>query len=125
MLLGGGQIVGVCYRSELCVTGARVLVVAGAFGRLSIGLFLGSGFVRRVNIAKVTNKVLADGCRTVFFLNAVIEFAAQDLNIFGEGEAKLHGFATHLNDGDFNIVINDNGVANFSCEIEHAVSRFR
>src|SRR5208282_1499322 len=56
---------------------------------------------------------------TVLFLDSVVDFAPQDRNGRREREAKLHGLAADLDNGEFDIVVYDDGFADLAREVKH------
>ena len=50
---------------------------------------------------------------TVLFLDPFVYFASQDGCIFGKGKSELNRFATDIDDGYLDIIVDDDGFADF------------
>ena len=55
----------------------------------------------------------AGGCRAIFFLDPFVDLSPEHRSVFREGESELYGLAADIYDGDFDIVVNDDGFADF------------
>src|SRR5688572_23571681 len=77
-----------------------------------VGLWLAAVHVHgEIHIQQV---VVAGGSK-VLLHDLLVEFFTQDGCFFGELKTEFDGFASNFHNGQFDVVINDNRFANFSC----------
>ena len=62
------------------------------------------------------------GGGAVFFLDSLVDFTTQDGNLGWEGKSELNGFASDFDHCDFDRVVDDDGLANLTCQKQHRVS---